>query len=169
MPTNLKPGDPAPDFTLPTDDGGEVRLADLRGRWVVVFFYPKAMTPGCTTEACDFETAYDHLQALGAEVLGISHDPPERLRRFRDKHGFRFPLLSDPEHRVTGAWGVYGKKKMAGREYMGIIRSTFLVDPDGTIARVWSPVRVKGHVRQVVEALAEATGAPAPPSGLTGS
>ena len=151
-------GDTAPDFVLATDDGGEIRLSGLRGRWVVVFFYPKAMTPGCTTEACDFESAYDELGAMGAEVLGISHDAPERLARFRAKHGFRFPLLSDPGHEVTGAWGVYGKKKMAGREYMGIIRSTFLVDPGGRIARVWSPVRVKGHVEQVVTALREAMG-----------
>ncbi len=155
MATPVQVGDPAPDFALPTDDGREVRLADLRGRWVVVFFYPKAMTPGCTTEACEFDAAYGGLQEMGAEVLGISHDSPERLQRFRAKHGFRFPLLSDPEHRVTTAWGVHGKKKMAGREYMGIIRSTFLVDPEGRIARVWSPVRVKGHVDQVVTALRE--------------
>ncbi len=162
MGTLPKAGDPAPDFVLPTDEGGEVRLADLAGRWVVVFFYPKALTPGCTTEACDFDGALEALRALGAEVVGISHDPPERLARFRAKHGLRYPLLSDPEHRVTEAWGVYGKKKMAGREYMGIIRSTFIVDPEGRIARVWSPVRVKGHVAQVVEALRELQGRPGP-------
>ncbi|HHQ48295.1 MAG TPA: thioredoxin-dependent thiol peroxidase [Acidobacteria bacterium] len=152
-------GHPAPDFELPSDQGATYRLSDLRGRWVVLFFYPKAMTPGCTTEACGFRDAYGELKELGAEVLGISHDSVERLVRFRDKHGLTFPLLSDPEHRVTEAYGVYALKKMAGREYMGIVRSTFLIDPEGTIAAVWRKVRVKGHVDQVVARLKELSAA----------
>lgn len=159
MTAALEAGRPAPDFELPSDRGDTVRLSDLRGRWVVLFFYPKAMTPGCTTEACGFRDAHREIQELGAEVLGISHDSVERLVRFREKNGLSYPLLSDPEHRVTEAYGVYGLKKMAGREYMGIIRSTFLIDPEGTVAAVWRKVRVKGHVEQVLARLRELSGA----------
>jgi len=141
--TGLEIGAAAPDFTLPSDEGVDVSLSGLRGRWVVLFFYPKAMTPGCTTEACGFRDVHAQLRSMGAEVLGISHDSIERLRRFREKNGLDYPLLSDPEHRVTGAYGVYGPKKMAGREYMGIIRSTFLIDPEGRIQEVWRKVRVR--------------------------
>jgi peroxiredoxin Q/BCP len=148
-------GAAAPDFTLPADQGGEVRLSGLAGRWVVLFFYPKALTPGCTTEACGFRDAYAELGELGAEVLGLSHDPVDKLQKFRAKHELTFPLLSDTEHAVTEAYGVYGLKKFMGREYMGIHRTTFLIGPDGRIARVWPKVRVKDHVEEVVTALKE--------------
>jgi thioredoxin-dependent peroxiredoxin len=151
----LSKGEQVPDFTLPTDEGDEVRLRGLKGRWVVLFFYPKALTPGCTTEACGFRDAYAELGELGAEVLGVSHDPVEKLKKFRAKHELTFPLLSDTEHEVTEAYGVYGLKKFMGREYMGIHRATFLIDPKGRIARAWPKVRVKDHVAEVVTALKE--------------
>jgi len=163
MTEQLEIGQQAPDFELPSDKGAMVRLSDLRGRWVVLFFYPKAMTPGCTTEACDFRDAHAGLQSLGAEVLGISHDSAERLVRSREKNGLNFPLLSDPEHQVTEAYGVYGLKKMAGREYMGVVRSTFLIDPEGRIAAAWRKVRVKGHVEQVLAKLQELRARPGTP------
>ncbi len=163
MTAGLGIGDPAPDFELESDQGGTVRLSELRGRWAVLFFYPKAMTPGCTTEACDFRDAHAGLRSMGAEVLGISHDSVDRLKRFREKNSLSFPLLSDPEHRVTEAYGVYALKKMAGREYMGIVRSTFLIDPEGKIAALWRKVRVKGHVEQVLGKLQELTATPGTP------
>jgi len=153
----IEPGQLAPDFELPSDREATYRLSDFRGRWVVLFFYPKAMTPGCTTEACGFRDSHGLLMSMGAEVLGISHDSVERLVRFREKNGLTFPLLSDPERRVTQAYGVYALKKMAGREYMGIVRSTFLIDPEGKIAAQWRKVRVKGHVEEVVSRLKELT------------
>ncbi len=149
----LEPGAAAPDFDLPADDGGRIRLSSLKGKWIVVFFYPKALTPGCTTEACGFRDAYAELQDLDAEVLGISHDPVPKLQKFREKNGLTFPLLSDVEHSVTAAYGVYGLKKFMGREYMGIKRTTFLIDPEGRIAKVWPKVRVKDHVADVVAEL----------------
>lgn len=155
MSTGPASGDPAPTFRLPSDEGHEIDLTELRGRWVVLFFYPKAMTPGCTTEACGFRDAYDGLRELGAEVLGISHDPVAKLARFRAKHELSFPLLADEEHVATEAYGVYGMKKFMGREFMGIHRRTFLIDPDGRVARVWPKVRVKDHVEEVVAALRE--------------
>ena len=155
MSVPLGEGVKAPDFSLSTDEGGEVRLHGLEGRWVVLFFYPKALTPGCTTEACGFRDAYAELGKLGAEVLGVSHDPVDKLQKFRAKHELTFPLLSDTEHAVTDAYGVYGMKKFMGREYMGIHRTTFLIDPKGRIARVWPKVRVKDHVEEVVTALKE--------------
>ncbi len=155
MGSGLEVGAPAPDFDLPTDDGGRLRLSSLGGRWVVLFFYPKALTPGCTTEACGFRDAYDRLRELGAEIVGISHDPVDRLQRFREKHALTFPLASDTERRATEAYGVYGLKKFMGREYMGIHRTTFLIDPQGRIARIWRKVRVKDHPEQVVAELEE--------------
>ncbi len=149
----LPEGAKAPSFELEADNGTIVRLADLKGRWVVVFFYPKALTPGCTTEACGFSDLYGQIEALGAEVLGISHDPVERQRRFKEKHGLSLTLLADPEHRATEAFGVYGLKKFMGREHMGIHRMTFLVDPEGEIAKVWRKVRVKDHPAEVLEEL----------------
>lgn len=154
----LAEGTAAPDFELEADDGRRLRLSDLRGRWVVLFFYPKALTPGCTTEACGFRDAYREMQELGAEVLGVSHDPVARQRRFKEKHELSFPLLSDPEHRVTGAFGVYGLKKFMGREHMGIHRTTFLIDPEGRIAKVWRKVKVKDHPAEVLEELRSRAG-----------
>jgi len=150
MTITLDEGDLAPDFDLPTDDGARVKLSGLRGRWVVLFFYPKALTPGCTTEACGFRDAYGRLGELGAEILGLSHDPVEKLKKFRAKHQLNFPLLSDPERVVTEGYGVYGLKKFMGREYMGIHRMTFLIDPEGRIAKIWRKVRVKDHADEVV-------------------
>jgi len=152
-------GEAAPTFRLPSDEGREVDLAELCGRWVVLFFYPKALTPGCTTEACGFRDAYKTLQEMGVEVLGISHDPVTKLAKFRAKHELSFPLLSDEQHQATEAYGVYGLKKFMGREYMGIHRRTFLIDPEGRIAKVWPKVRVKDHATEVVEALRELTAA----------
>jgi len=155
MTAQIEIGDRAPDFELSSDLGETVRLEDLRGRWIVLFFYPKAMTPGCTTEACDFQDVHFQLRSMGAEILGISPDSTERLQRFRKKNGLGFPLLSDPEHRAAEAYGVWSLKKMAGREYMGIVRSTFLIDPEGRIAAVWRKVRVKDHVKRVLSKLEE--------------
>ena len=143
-------GADAPDFALAADDGGIVRLSDLRGQWVVLFFYPKALTPGCTTEACDFRDLLGDLAAAGVAVLGISHDPVDTLRRFRARHDLSYPLLSDVEHEVTQAYGVYGLKKFMGREFMGIFRTTFLIDPEGRVVRVWPKVKVKNHAAEVL-------------------
>ncbi len=149
----LKEGDRAPGFTLIDDQGREVRLEDLRGRWVVLYFYPKDDTPGCTTEACGFRDVYGEIRALGAEILGVSPDPIERHQRFKSKYNLPFPLLSDPDHRVAEAYGAWGTKKSFGKEVEGILRSTFLIDPEGRIARIWRRVRPKGHNEQVLEAL----------------
>ena len=124
----------------------------------MLFFFPKAMTPGCTTEACGFRDLFGEIEALGATVYGISHDPVERQRRFRAKHDLPYRLLADPERQVTSAFGVYGPKRFMGRESMGIHRTTFLVDPEGRIARTWRKVRVKDHPAEVLEALRENIG-----------
>lgn len=151
----LPEGAPVPEFELEADDGSVVSSGSLRGRRAVLFFFPKAMTPGCTTEACGFRDVFGELEAAGATVLGISHDSVERQRRFREKHGLPYRLLADPERKVTTAFGVYGPKKFMGRESMGIHRMTFLVDPGGRIAKVWRKVRVKDHPAEVLEALRE--------------
>lgn len=146
-------GDAAPDFTLTDHTGGEVRLTDLAGRRVVLYFYPKAFTPGCTTEACDFRDRHQAFTAAGYEILGVSPDPPDRLRGFREEHGLPFPLLSDPDHAVASAYGAWGIKKNYGREYEGLIRSTFLIGPDRTITGAWRNVRAKGHADRIAEEL----------------
>jgi thioredoxin-dependent peroxiredoxin len=145
----LEPGDPAPDFTLPDADGHEVSLSSFRGQRVIVYFYPAAMTPGCTKEACDFRDNLAELNGQGITVLGISPDPPAKLARFRDKEGLTFPLLSDPDHKVLEAYGAYGEKKLYGKTTVGVIRSTFVVDPDGTIARAMYGVKATGHVARL--------------------
>ena len=152
-PAPLPEGAPVPGFSLEADDGSVVTDRDLRGRWTVLFFFPKAMTPGCTTEACGFRDVFAELEAAGAAVFGISHDSVERQRRFRAKHGLPYRLLADPDRKVTTAFGVYGPKRFMGRETMGIHRTTFLVDPEGRIARVWRSVRVKDHPAEVLEAV----------------
>ncbi|NOZ30206.1 MAG: thioredoxin-dependent thiol peroxidase [Chloroflexi bacterium] len=129
----LQTGDLAPEFTLIADDGQEVRLADFRGQKVVLYFYPKANTPGCTRQACAVRDAYPTIDAEGVVVIGISPDPPERLAKFREKHNLPFVLLSDPDHQVAEAYGAWGEKKMFGRTTMGIIRSHFAIDEEGRL------------------------------------
>lgn len=149
MSERLSPGDPAPDFTLPDADGKPVSLADYRGRRVVVYFYPAASTPGCTKQACDFRDSLAALDAAGLAVLGISPDKPAKLARFRDAEGLPFPLLSDPEREVLTAWGAFGEKQMYGKTVQGVIRSTFVVDPDGRIEVAQYNVRATGHVAKL--------------------
>jgi peroxiredoxin Q/BCP len=147
-----EPGAPAPALSGPTDEGA-FDLAAHAGSPVVVYFYPKDLTPGCTTEACGFRDAKAELEAAGAVVVGVSKDPPKRHAKFREKHGLNFPLVSDEDGAICEAWGVWQLKKFMGREYMGIVRSTFLVAADGTVARAWPKVRVKGHVDEVLAAV----------------
>ena len=148
-------GAPAPDLALPDERGTIHRLSDERGRWVVVYFYPKYDTPGCTTEACEFRDAWADIEADGAVVWGVSPDDGASHSRFRAKFGLPFVLLSDTDHAVADAWGAWGEKIRYGRASMGILRSTFLVDPDGRIARVWPKVKPEGHAAEVRAALAE--------------
>lgn len=145
----LSEGDPAPQFTLPDSTGTEVSLADYRGRSVLVYFYPAAATPGCTTEACDFRDNLADLNDAGFAVLGISPDAPAKLAKFAADQGLNFPLLSDADRTVMQAWGAYGEKKNYGRTIMGVIRSTFVVDPDGAIAKALYNVRATGHVAKL--------------------
>jgi peroxiredoxin Q/BCP len=146
----LAPGDPAPDFTLPDADGNPVSLSMLRGTRVIVYFYPAAMTPGCTKEACDFR---DNLDSLDAEVIGISPDPPAKLAKFRDRDALTFPLLSDADHAVGQAYGAYGEKKLYGKTTVGVIRSTFVIDADGKIAKAMYGVKATGHVARLLAEL----------------
>jgi peroxiredoxin Q/BCP len=146
MSTQLAVGDPAPDFTLPDADGKPVSLSDYRGRRVIVYFYPAASTPGCTKQACDFRDSLADLGDAGLDVLGISPDKPDKLAKFRDEEGLTFPLLSDPNKEVLTAWGVFGEKQMYGKTVTGVIRSTFVVDPDGKIEQAQYNVRATGHV-----------------------
>jgi len=139
----------APGFTLLDQDGRAVSLDDFAGRRLIVFFYPAAMTPGCTIEATDFRDTYDDLLRAGMDVVGVSPDSPERNARFRTEGGFPFVLLSDPDHAVAAAYGAWGLKKSYGREYEGLIRSTFVIGPDGEIEREYRNVRAKGHVARV--------------------
>jgi len=145
----LAPGDAAPDFTLPDADGNEVSLSSLRGQRVVVYFYPAAMTPGCTTQACDFRDSLASLAAAGVAVLGISPDSPSKLAKFRDRDGLNFPLLSDQKREVLGAYGAYGEKMLYGKKSVGVIRSTFVVGPDGKIERAQYAVKATGHVARL--------------------
>ena len=148
-PVRLAPGDPAPSFRLPDADGNEVSLDAFRGRKVVVYAYPAAMTPGCTTQACDFRDSLASLQAAGFDVVGLSPDKPAKLARFREAEGLTFPLLSDPDHRVLEAYGAWGEKQNYGRTYQGVIRSTFVVDESGRIQLAQYNVKAKGHVAKL--------------------
>jgi peroxiredoxin Q/BCP len=145
----LAPGDPAPDFTLPDAEGNEVSLSKLRGGRVIVYFYPAAMTPGCTKQACDFRDSRGDLSGAGFTVLGISPDPPAKLAKFRDKEGLTFPLLSDPDREVLKAYGSFGQKMMYGKTTVGVIRSTFVIGEDGKVEKAYYGVKATGHVARL--------------------
>jgi peroxiredoxin Q/BCP len=147
-------GKKAPAFTLPDQDGKPVKLSDFKGKAVVLYFYPKDDTPGCTREACDFRDEHSALKKAGAVVLGVSPDDAKSHTRFVGKFNLPFPLLADTDHGVAEAYGAWAEKSMYGRKYMGIVRSTFLIDGDGKVAAVWPKVKVTGHVDEVREALA---------------
>ena len=147
--TRLSAGDQAPDFTLPTADGGHLSLADLRGRKVVLYAYPAAMTPGCTTQACDFRDNIASLKGAGYEVLGISPDSAEKQRKFRDEEHVPYPLLCDPSREVLEAYGTWGEKKLYGKTVIGVIRSTFVIDERGMVERAMYGVKATGHVAKL--------------------
>ncbi len=146
-------GQPAPDFELASDTGERVRLSDLRGRPVVLYFYPRDDTPGCTAEACGFRDAYALFRERGAVVLGVSTDTEAAHVRFKGKYGLPFTLLADPDHSTAEAYGVWAEKTFAGRKYMGVERSTFVVDPDGKLAKIMRRVKPDTHAAQVLEAV----------------
>ena len=146
--TRLADGDTAPDFTLTDDHQNTVSLADFDGKTLVLYVYPAAMTPGCTTQACDFRDSLDALAAAGIAVVGLSPDKPDKLAKFRERDGLTFPLLSDPDKQVLEAYGAYGEKKMYGKTVVGVIRSTFVIK-DGLIEKVMYNVRAKGHVAKL--------------------
>lgn len=148
-------GKKAPDFSLVNETGETVHLKDYRGQYVILYFYPKDMTPGCTTEACDFRDKHEDFSHLNAVVLGVSPDDAKKHTKFIDKHGLPFSLLVDEDHAVAEAYGVWVLKKMYGREYMGIERSTFLIDGKGNLVKQWRKVRVKNHIEEVYAFLAE--------------
>ncbi|HXS65678.1 MAG TPA: thioredoxin-dependent thiol peroxidase [Streptosporangiaceae bacterium] len=147
--TRLEPGDTAPDFTLPDADGKEVALSGLRGQRVIIYFYPAAMTPGCTKQACDFRDSKRDLSDAGYAVLGISPDSQAKLAKFRERDGLTFPLLSDPDKAVLKAYGAYGEKMLYGKTSVGVIRSTFVIDADGKIERAYYAVKATGHVARL--------------------
>ena len=149
MTIRLQAGDPAPDFSLPSDTGETVTLSDFRGQRVIVYFYPAAMTPGCTKQACDFSDSLDRLKAEGYTVVGISPDTPEKLAGFREKEGLGIVLLSDPDKKVLTSWGAFGEKKLYGKLIHGVIRSTFVVDPEGVLEYAAYNVKATGHVAKL--------------------
>ncbi len=146
-------GELAPDFTLPSDDGDDVTLSKLRGKKVVLYFYPKDDTPGCTTQACDFRDAAPSFAGVDAVVLGVSADTVASHRKFREKYDLNFPLLADESHEVAQTYGVWKEKSMYGRKLMGIERSTFLIDEKGEVERIWRNVKPKGHAEMLAELL----------------
>lgn len=148
-PARLAPGDPAPPFALPDADGRTVALSDFAGRRLVVYFYPAASTPGCTTQACDFEAGLADLEGAGFAVVGVSPDPPAELARFRDEQSLSFPLLSDPSREVLTAYGAYGTKQLYGKTVVGVIRTTVVVDEQGAVLSASYGVRAKGHVAKL--------------------
>jgi peroxiredoxin Q/BCP len=151
----LKPGARAPAFALPAHDGSTVSLKDFRGKKVVLYFYPKDMTSGCTLEACEFRDNWKTVQKSGAVVLGVSPDGPRSHEKFSRKYDLPFPLLADENHEVAAAYGAWGEKSMYGKKYMGILRKTFIIDGAGRISRVFEKVKPRGHAAEVLEALAE--------------
>jgi thioredoxin-dependent peroxiredoxin len=151
----IETGTTAPDFTLPDQDGNEVSLSDFRGQTVVLYFYPKADTPGCTTQACGIRDHRADYEAAGAVVLGVSPDPVSAVKKFAEKQSLNFRLLADADHAVSELYGVWGEKQNYGRTYMGVIRSTYIIDPDGTVAKVFPKVSPKTHDEVVLKALGE--------------
>jgi len=149
----LSEGDRAPDFTMATDGGGSVSLSALKGQWVVLYFYPRDDTPGCTKEACGFRDALPAFQKLNATVIGVSRDTVAKHEKFKTEHDLTFPLAADEDGSVCEAYGVWVEKNMYGKKSMGIERATFLIAPDGTLAKIWRKVKVPGHVEAVQEAL----------------
>ncbi len=145
----LKVNDKAPEFCLPNQDEVDICLRDLKGKWIVLYFYPKDNTPGCTTEACDFTNEFDEFVRLNAVILGISADSPKKHRNFIEKKKLSITLLSDEDTEVCKLYDVWRPKKFMGREFLGIVRSTFLINPEGNIVKIWDKVRVKGHVEEV--------------------
>ena len=150
--SELKAGDAAPDFTLPADGGAIVKLTDYRGQKLVLYFYPKDDTPGCTTESCDFRDNLSAFNAADIAVIGVSKDSVAKHDKFKTKHGLNFPLASDEESDVCERYGVWKEKSMYGKKFMGIERTTFLIDERGNIAHIWSKVKVPGHVAEVIHA-----------------
>ena len=149
----LKVGDQLPEFVSVNQDGETVNSQDLLGKKLVIFFYPKANTPGCTAEACDLNNHFAKLKKEGFQLLGVSADPVKNQKKFHEKFDFQYPLLADENRDVIEKFGVWQLKKFCGKEYMGIVRSTFLIDPSGTIAQLWSNVKVKDHANEVKKAL----------------
>jgi thioredoxin-dependent peroxiredoxin len=149
----LKIGDQAPDFTLKSDEGKDVALKDFRGKRVLLYFYPKASTPGCTIEACEFRDLKPKFDKEDAVVLGVSADPEKALKNFKTKQKLNFPLLGDPTHKMIEAYGVWRMKKFMGRSFKGIVRSTFLIGSDGKIEEIWDEVKAKGHAGEVLSKL----------------
>ena len=149
MTTRLEPGDAAPDFSLTDDQGQTVSLSDFAGSTLVLYAYPAAMTPGCTTQACDFRDSLDALNAAGVKVVGISPDKPEKLAKFRERDALTFPLVSDPDHAVLEEYGAWGRKSLYGKKYVGVIRSTFVINGDGKIEHAMYNVKAKGHVAKL--------------------
>ncbi len=149
----LEVGNTVPDFCLPNQDEEEICLRDIKGRWIVLYFYPKDNTPGCTTEACDFTAALPNFEGLDAIVLGVSPDSPKKHRNFIEKKALKITLLADEDKELCNLMGVWQLKKFMGKEYMGVVRSTFIINPEGKVAALWSKVRVKEHVKEVHETL----------------
>jgi thioredoxin-dependent peroxiredoxin len=153
MSERLQPGDVAPAFTLPDADGNEVSLSDHKGRKVIVYFYPAALTPGCTKQACDFTDNLDVLAGAGYDVIGISPDKPEKLAKFREKESLKVTLLADPDKRVLEEYGAFGEKKLYGKTVVGVIRSTVIVDEQGKVERALYNVKASGHVAKIIKDL----------------
>ena len=149
----VEEGKPAPDFELVSDAGTTVRLSDLRGKPVVLYFYPKDDTPGCTVESCEFRDAYDVFRDRGAEILGVSPDGEKSHKKFKSKYDLPFTLLADPDHVAAEAYGVWGERKFMGKKYMGIDRSTYLIDSDGNVAKAMRGIKPAGHASEVLDAL----------------
>lgn len=145
--------DPLPDFSLPNEDETLISLKEFRGKPLVLFFYPKADTPGCTIEACGFRDAFKKLQKAGVEVLGISNDPPKKQKKFQEKYDLPYSLLADTDRKVSNALGVIKEKSMYGKKYLGIERTTFVISPEGRIAKIFSKVKPQGHAEEVLAAL----------------